>query len=151
MFFDTLRRRFTYVQLHYTYLMPLRHLLTQTFNTIPFEYSTFGRFANIICIMYAAGLLPSSIQLAKKIIPDLCIQDTQKETKKIKASNKKAEIFNNSLKSRNSPQEFNNSTIVLAQTALIFLRLILKIFSTFYSRPQLEFECVPFINLKKNQ
>ena len=30
------------------------------------------------------------------------------------------EIFNNSLKSRNSPQEFNNSTIVLAQTALIF-------------------------------
>ena len=82
MFFDTLSRRLTYVQLHYTHLIPFRHLLAQTFDTIPFEYSTFGWFANIICITYAAGRLPSSIQLTKKIIPDLCFQDTQKVTKK---------------------------------------------------------------------
>jgi hypothetical protein len=67
----------------------LRHLLTQTFDTILFEYSTFGWFAHLICITYAAGRLPSSIQYYKKLIPDLCIQDTQKVTKKVKASEKR--------------------------------------------------------------
>jgi hypothetical protein len=63
--------------------------LAQTFDTIPFEYSTFGWFAHLICITYAAGRLPSSIQYCKKkLIPDLCIQDTQKVTKKVKATEK---------------------------------------------------------------
>jgi hypothetical protein len=57
----------------------------------------------------------------------------QKSNKKINPANKKAEILNVSLKSRNSPVEYVSLKEVLAQTALIFLRLTFKISSTFYS------------------
>jgi hypothetical protein len=43
----------------------------------------------------------------------------KKRNKKIKAANKKAEIFNISLKSRNSPEDYNNLKLMPAQTALI--------------------------------
>jgi hypothetical protein len=43
----------------------------------------------------------------------------QKEAKKIKAANKKAEIFNTVLQSRNSLEELTNLQIMRAQTALI--------------------------------
>ena len=63
MLFDTLRKRFTHVQLHHTHLIPLlAGPFPQTFSTISFQYSTFRWFAYLICITYAADLLPSLIQ-----------------------------------------------------------------------------------------
>ena len=76
---------------------------------------------NVDCLtdqveIYQHFLLEATTSLRLRIIYLIL----KKEIKKIKASNKKAEFFNNSLKLRNWPQEFNNSTIVPAQTALIF-------------------------------
>jgi hypothetical protein len=46
--------------------------------------------------------------------------DAKKYQKKIKPANKKAEIINISLKSRNSPAEYVSLMGLPAQTALIF-------------------------------
>ena len=82
MFFDTLSRRSTCVQLHYTHLIPFRYLLAQTLNTISFGYSTFGWFANNICILYATGRLSSPIQYFKESIPNFDFRTHKKKQKK---------------------------------------------------------------------
>jgi len=69
-----------------------------------------------------------SFSLQRKIIPDLCFQDAQKVTKKIKAANKKAENFNMILKSTNSPLDSINFKANAGSNSVDFLTDHVEIF-----------------------
>ena len=59
----------------------LQHLLTWTFNTLPFEQSTFRRFVHSRWKACTAGHLPSFIQLRNKILISCFSWHTQPATK----------------------------------------------------------------------
>ena len=74
-------------------------------------------FVKAFC-QYVVNNFRFEIPLGKELFYFFALM--QKSNKKIKPANKKAEILNVSLKSRNSRVEFVSLKKVLAQTALIF-------------------------------